>query len=115
MTTIYDRFRDACASRGTNITTVLNELGKSDGSTGAWKAGKSPRLETAMEIAEHLGMSLDELVYGTGSSRAAMLTSEEAEWLAIFRRIPKERREMCKDFLRTHVVEPEVESDKRGA
>lgn len=115
MSGIYDKFKDACASHGTTITQVLNAIGKSDGSTGTWKAGKYPRLDTAMEIAKHLHISLDELCYGYDGMSAKLLTENDREWLYIISRIPADKQELCKDFLRTHMTVPEKYVDKRDA
>lgn len=103
---VYENFRMACMKHGTALTAVLHDLGKSDGSTGNWKKGKSPSLDTTMEIANHLRITLDELVYGE-KSHARYLSSEEVEWLSILFSIPADRRAMCKDFLKTHMVIPD--------
>lgn len=110
---IYDLFRHACAEKGTNITTVLNACGRSDGSTGSWKAGSFPKLDIVMDIAEYLGISLDELCYGLDNSRSVILDDNEREWLSIVRRIPADRQQMCKDFILTHASIPEKYEEKR--
>lgn len=115
MNGIYDKFRAACSDRGTSITKVLNAIGKSDGSTGTWKAGKYPRLDTVMKIAEHLNISLDELCYGKDEMKAKVLTESDLEWLYIISRIPEDKQELCKDFLRTHMTVPEKYLDKKDA
>ena len=104
----YDNFRDACRRKGTSVSAVLAEIGRASGSIGAWKIGKSPRLDTAMEIAEHLQISLDELTYGLGKAPySGNIHNNEidSEWIEIISQIPEERQQICKDFLRTHMVE----------
>lgn len=64
----YDNFKAACKRKGTNMTVVLSELGYSTSSTGSWKAGSFPRLDIAINIANHLEISLDELVYGINNA-----------------------------------------------
>lgn len=109
----YDNFNDICRSKGTTITGVLKAIGKSTGSTGTWREGKFPKLDTVMEMAEYLGVSLDELVYG--ETHKNELSDSDREWLDIIAHIPKEKQKMCKDFLRTHMVVPEKYADrKRG-
>lgn len=115
MNGIYEQFRDACANRETTLTQVLIALGKATGSTGSWKAGKFPQLDTAMEIAEYLHISLDELCYGKEKMKAAVLSESDREWLCILSRIPADKRQMCKDFLSTHMVAPEKYVDKKNA
>lgn len=109
----YDNFNEVCRQKGTTITGVLKALGKSTGSTGTWREGKFPKLDTVMEMAEFLGVSLDELVYGKTQFNA--LSDSEREWLDIIAHIPEKKQKMCKDFLRTHMVVPEKYADrKRG-
>ena len=110
----YENARAACQRKGTTLTAVLQEIGRSTGSTGAWKSGVSPKLEVVMEISDHLNISIDELVYGEGhikkwipNPNTPNLTSDQEEWLSIVDGIPEDKREICKDFLRTHMVVPE--------
>lgn len=101
----YDNFNEVCKQKGTTITGVLKALGKSTGSTGTWRDGKFPKLDTVMEMAEYLEVSLDELVYGRTQHNE--LSDSEREWLDIIAHIPEDKQKMCKDFLRTHMVVPE--------
>lgn len=68
MNNFYDRFRVACAERGVTMSKVLRDLGKATSSVAVWKNGKYPQLDTAMQIAQYLNISLDELCYGTKGS-----------------------------------------------
>lgn len=115
----YDNFRDACERHGTNITAVLKELGRASGNTGTWKVGRYPKLDIVMEIAEYLHISLDELVYGIGQAPYPETQKDEldidSEWVEIISHIPAERQQMCKDFLRTHMVIPEKYADSKNA
>lgn len=109
----YDNFRQACSQKGTTLTTVLRALGRSTGSTGRWSGGSYPTLDVVMEIAEYLGISLDELVYGNSSERMS-LSDSDREWLDIISGIPKDKQQMCKDFLRTHVAVRESRDSRRA-
>lgn len=103
----YDNFKSACKRKGTNMTTVLSELGYSTSSTGSWKAGAFPRLDVVINIARHLEMSIDELVYGINDIPFGTRKNEytiDPEWVEIISNIPEERQQMCKDFLRTHMI-----------
>ncbi|MBU5481782.1 hypothetical protein [Blautia sp. MSJ-19] len=103
----YDNFKAACEREGTTITTVLAEIGRASGNTGGWKVGKFPRLDIVMEIAEYLQISLDELVYGLGKAPYSNKTQNcelSSEWGDIISQIPEDRQQLCKDFLRTHMV-----------
>lgn len=115
----YDNFKDACERKGTNITSVLSEIGRASGNTGTWKVGKFPRLDIAMEMAEYLHISLDELVYGVGNAPYSAQKNElhgiDEEWIDIISHIPDDRQGMCKDFLRTHMVLPDKYADSKKA
>ena len=102
---VYTQFKKACRERGTTISTVLKACGRSDGNTGAWKKGTYPRLDIAMDIAEYLGMSLDELCY-SDSSHTVILDDNQREWLSIIKRIPEDKQQLCKDFIQTHAAAP---------
>lgn len=116
----YDNFRDACERKGTTLTAVLTEIGRASGNTGSWKLGKYPRLDIVMEIAEHLGITTDELIYGLSRSSSAKTHNIEssaidAEWIEIISHIPEDRQGMCKDFLRTHMILPDKYADSKKA
>lgn len=100
----YDNLKEVCEERGTTVTTVLKALKFSSGSTGNWKKGVLPTLEKAISLSEYLGVPIDRLVYG---KRPEVSSALDPEWAEIIERIPEERHQMCKDFLRTHMVIPE--------
>lgn len=108
MISFYDRVRDACSSRGTTITAVLKSLGKSTGITGSWKAGTSPHLDTVVAIAELLGMSLDELVYGRSSSA---LSQEQSEWLSLINNVPADQQAILKSLIASMASAPSTEKE----
>lgn len=110
----YDNFIEVCKNKGTTVTAVLKAIGKSTGSTGTWNAGKYPKLDTVMEMASYLNITIDELVYGKSASNR-VISDTEREWLDIISNIPADKQQMCKDFLRTHMAVPEKYQDrKRG-
>lgn len=116
----YDNFKAACKRKGTTITTVLNEIGRASGSIGGWKIGKYPRLDIVMEIAEYLHISTDELIYGLGQAPYQQKGTQkneflDSEWIDIISRIPEERQQMCKDFLKTHMATPEKYANSKKA
>lgn len=118
----YDNFKEACERKGTNISTVLSEINRASGNTGSWKIGKFPRLDIVMEMAEHLEMSLDDLVYGSGKAPYSPRKIEsdgpyriDPEWADILSHIPEDKQQLCKDFMRTHMVVPDKYSDVKKA
>ncbi len=111
----YDNVCKICDDMGVSPTTVLRELGFSTGNISKWKNGSVPNVDIALAFARHLGVSLDYLcTLEVGASDSA-LSPEDRELLDIFARIPEEKKEICKDFLRTHMVIPEKYADRKKA
>lgn len=110
---LYDNFKLVCKRKGTSLTAVLKEIGRSTGLTGKWRGGADPSLQIVMEMAAHLGVSIDEMCYGEPSGKS--ISPQDQEWLDIISRIPEDKHAMLKDFLRTHMVIPEKYVDKRDA
>ena len=86
----YDNFKAACERKGTTITDVLADIG-----------------------------SIDELVYGLGQAPYSGQTQNcelSSEWGDIISQIPEDRQQLCKDFLRTHMVStPKKYADNKRA
>ena len=112
----YDNLKKICKDQGTTPTAVLKELGLSTGNTGKWKNGSAPNSDIVYQIADHLGVSMDYLVTGQKTRDSVLRVSGlDPEWIDIITHIPDDKQEMCKDFLRTHMVIPEKYADrKRG-
>ena len=109
----YTNLLKICAERDTNVTQALKDIGHSDGCVGRWKRGALPTMAIAIDLANHLHVSLDELAFGK-SLNVPNLSDEDKEWLSIIHSIPVERQQMCKDFLKTHmVVQQEKYIDKK--
>lgn len=111
----YDNLKRICKYQGTSPTKVLTELGMSTGNTGKWKNGSVPNIDIAYRISQYLGVSLDYLVTGQESNYRANTGKIDPEWIDIITHIPEERQQMCKDFMRTHMVIPQKYSDKKNA
>ncbi len=115
----YDNIYKVCNEKGTTPTTVLKALGFSSGNVSKWKKGSVPNIDMAHQIAQYLGVSIDYLVTGEEAHNSASNVSAypgiDPEWIDIISRIPEDHQEMCKDFLRTHMIIPERYADrKRG-
>ena len=102
---LYDNFKVVCARYGTNITTLLKNINRSTSLTGKWRSGSSPSIEIVQEMAAYLGITIDEMVT-TNPPAQQGISEGDLEWLHIISHIPKDKHPMCKDFLRTHMVEP---------
>lgn len=109
----YENLKKICASRNTTPTTVLKALGLSSGNTGRWKAGALPNVDIAYRIAQYLGVSIECLI--TGKEMTAADAPIDPEWVEIITHIPGDHQDMCKDFLRTHMVILEKYADRKRA
>lgn len=107
----YENVNRVCREKGTTPTTVLKSLGFSSGNVSKWKNGSIPNIDLAYAIAKALGVSLDYLVDPDAARNSASFDGY-SDWIEIISHIPADRQEMCKDFLRTHMVLPEKYAQK---
>ena len=57
----WEIFTKLCRDNGESATSVLEGLGLSKGNANRWKNGGTPTLKTAIKIAAHFGVPLDNL------------------------------------------------------
>lgn len=117
---LYENILDACARHDIAPSRLIIESGHASSNIARLKKGKAPHLDMIQGMAEYLGMSIDELVYGKdgiviltdnekqrlkahGRKNLDVLDADEKELIAIYRSIPPEKHSMCKEFLKTHV------------
>jgi len=111
----YDNVCKICDDMGVSPTTILRELGFSTGNISKWKQGSVPNIDLALAFARRLGVSLDYLCTLEAPASGGALSKEEREWLDIVSRIPEDRHQLCKDFLKTHMVIPEKYPNRKKA
>lgn len=111
----YDNVCKICNDRGISPTVILRELGLSTGNISKWKQGSVPNINIALAVAQKLSVSLDYLVTLEVNNSSNTLSASDQEWLNIIARIPEDKQEMCKDFLRTHMTVPEKHADRKKA
>lgn len=111
----YDNVCKICEDRRISPTVVLRELGLSTGNISKWKQGSVPNINIALAVAQKLNVSLDYLVTLESNTSDSVLSASDREWLNIIARIPEDKQEICKDFLRTHMVVPEKYKTKKKA
>lgn len=58
----YETLKKVCAKKKTSPSAVCDALGMSRSNVTEWKNGRSPKLETVMQIADHLGVSPMKLI-----------------------------------------------------
>lgn len=58
----YEALKNVCAERKTSPSAVCVALGMSKSNVTEWKNGRSPKLDTVVQIAEHLGVSPTALI-----------------------------------------------------
>ena len=102
----YRNLQIACDKKGISVTRLITDCGYASSNTARLKDGGAPRIDMVMAFAKHLGMSIDELIYG--DDHIVVLSDDDEEMLSIYRAIPSKKREVCKDFLRTHLVSYDV-------
>lgn len=63
--TFYERVHALCRQRGTSVTKMVMDLGRSASTATTWKnMVERPRAETEKAVAEYLGITVDELNEG---------------------------------------------------
>lgn len=106
-TSYFDNINAACAARGTTLTTVLRSLGRATSSVTSWRKGSMPSIDSCDQIAQKLGITIDELVKGPDAVRPsqsapdprAALSKGELEWLSLYAKIPESQRYAYKQFI----------------
>lgn len=58
----YETLKEVCTKKKTSPSAVCLALGMSKSNVTEWKAGRSPRLDTVVQIAEHLGVNPSKLI-----------------------------------------------------
>ena len=58
----YENLKQACKKKKTSPSAVALALGMSKSNVTEWKKGRSPKLDTVLKIAEHLGVSASSLI-----------------------------------------------------
>lgn len=97
----YDQLLKLCESAGIKPTTLITNLGMSKGSMANWKAGKLPSGEALVRFSEHFNVSLDYLVYG--KEKSAPFSVEDAEWLSLIHKLPRDAQLEFKGELRGYL------------
>lgn len=110
----YDDMYRVCREKGTKPTIVLRELGMSTGNISKWKAGTSPTVDVAIKIASHLNVSLSYLCNPSDVVEVEY-PDKYKDWIEVIDQIPDERKQLCLDFLKTHMAIPEKYEGKMEA
>ncbi len=108
----YDNLKAACARKKVSVTKMLIDIGRPTSLTGSWgKQGSSPSLSVLIEISNYLHVSIDELAFGREEHIKRVAEdekplAEQMEWIDLISLIPENKKQMCMDFIRTHIVTP---------
>ena len=58
----YETLKETCDKKNTSPSAVCVALGMSKSNVTAWKNGRSPQLDTVVQIAEYLGVATTQLI-----------------------------------------------------
>ena len=58
----YELLKEVCEKKKTSPSAVCVALGMSKSNVTAWKSGRSPQLDTVVQIADFLGVSPTKLI-----------------------------------------------------
>lgn len=58
----YETLKEVCNKKKTSPSAVCDALGMSRSNITEWKKGRSPKVDTVVQIAEHLGVSPMKLI-----------------------------------------------------
>ena len=81
----YERLKAVCKERGTNVSSMLADLGLSTGNTGYWKKGQLPKGDVLAAIADYLQTSIDYLIFG---EYRCNLNAEQLRLLELYEATP---------------------------
>ncbi|MBQ9348173.1 MAG: helix-turn-helix transcriptional regulator [Oscillibacter sp.] len=70
---IFDNIRALCMERGVSVRRVERETGIANGVIRKWNH-QSPRVDKLLLVADYFGVTLDELVRGTGNRKGDEIT-----------------------------------------
>lgn len=91
----YDNFKAICNSKGTSPTAVCKAIGLSNATATKWKSGAHPRADILARLADHLGVSVSDLLVDADSApkldlsrNATPLTADEQSLLDAYRTDP---------------------------
>lgn len=65
----YNTLKEVCEKKKTTPTAVAVAIGISRSNVTEWKNGRSPKLDTVIKIAEHLGISPKSLIPKTTNNQ----------------------------------------------
>lgn len=108
MPTYFQNMDAACKCRGTTLTAVLREIGRSKSNVSSWKNGSMPAIDVCADMAAHLGISINEFVTGVPfdestrtqpQTRETPLTRDEQEWMNLYHQVPENQRYAIKTFI----------------
>lgn len=107
----HQNLKKVCDLKGTNITSVLDNLGLSKSHGTNWSKGSIPSLEIATKIANYLNISVDYLA--TGNEK--FLTADEQLLLSDYEKLSSINKRRISEHIRTFLATQEEEATKTVA
>lgn len=109
----YDRLKQACKNKGTNVTATLKKIGIGGANGTYWKNGSIPSSDIAVKLAEFLGVTTDYLLLGDEIRQ--LLNDDERELIDYYNRLPEreQQRLISRAATLAEVYEEQVEEPKQ--
>ena len=87
----YDRLKQACKERGTNVTATLKAIGIGGANGTYWKNGSVPSSDIVVKLAEFLNVTTDYLLVGKNGE--TLLKEDEQELINFYNKLPPKEQQ----------------------
>lgn len=89
----YDNLKSLCDSKGLKISNAVVKCGGSTGSISQWRNGSSPSSDMVVKLSVLLNVTTDYLLLGKPITDTALLKTNEAELLNLFRMLSEKEQD----------------------
>lgn len=87
----YDRLKQACKNKNTNVTATLKKIGIGGANGTYWKNGSIPSSDVVVKLAEFLDVTTDYLLIG--KERKLLLNDDEQELIGYYNKLPEREQQ----------------------
>lgn len=87
-----------------NQSELAGRIGLTQQTISSYEKGKNkPSMDILVRLAQELGVTSDYLLHGNVANNKSELTDEQKEFLNVFEKISKDKRDLAKNILNTFV------------